>query len=325
MENTVISTRIRLARNISGIPFTARLSDEKKRELCQTVKDAAMSLNDFNFSYIDAEKLTDIQAGSMIEDHMISPEFANSRNGRGILIDKKQGICIMINEEDHLRIQLLGSGEDLKRLYRLADKLDDLLNEKLHFAFDEKLGYLTHCPTNLGTGLRASYQLHLPALTESGLISKIINTVTQVGFTVRGLYGEGTRPGGCMYQVSNQVSLGISEQDTVDRLTEITEQITKNEAALREKMLENIAVADRIFRAYGVLKEARLLTSEEFLRLMSDVRLGIEGDLISLDMKKTDELFVKVQPYTLMLYNGSEFEARQRDAKRAEIVRSALK
>lgn len=231
----------------------------------------------------------------------------------------------MINEEDHLRIQVLGRGEKLATLYETASEIDDALDEKLHFAFSEKLGYLTHCPTNLGTGLRASVMMHLPALHESGLINKIINTVSQVGLTVRGMYGEGSEPAGCVYQVSNQITLGISEKDTIERLEDIVRQIARNEAALREKMLENISIEDRVFRSYGIAREARIMSSQEFMKLMSDIRLGIEGGLLNLDTKVLDELCIKVQPYTLMLYGGEGMEIRQRDIKRAEIVRDKLK
>ena len=271
------------------------------------------------------ENVTAIQAGSMVEEHLISVEFANNREGEGLLLDRKHNVSVMINEEDHLRIQVLGRGEKLATLYETASEIDDALDEKLHFAFSEKLGYLTHCPTNLGTGLRASVMMHLPALHESGLINKIINTVSQVGLTVRGMYGEGSEPAGCVYQVSNQITLGISEKDTIERLEDIVRQIARNEAALREKMLENISIEDRVFRSYGIAREARIMSSQEFMKLMSDIRLGIEGGLLNLDTKVLDELCIKVQPYTLMLYGGEGMEIRQRDIKRAEIVRDKLK
>ena len=167
--------------------------------------------------------------------------------------------------------------------------------------------------------------MHLPALHESGLINKIINTVSQVGLTVRGMYGEGSEPAGCVYQVSNQITLGISEKDTIERLEDIVRQIARNEAALREKMLENISIEDRVFRSYGIAREARIMSSQEFMKLMSDIRVGIEGGLLNLDTKVLDELCIKVQPYTLMLYGGEGMEIRQRDIKRAEIVRDKLK
>ena len=324
MEANVISARVRLARNVKGVPFTGRMTLAQKKDLCARVKKAAQSLHGYNFDYIDMENLTTIQAGSMVEEHLISVDFANNKQGAGLLLDRKNNISIMINEEDHLRIQVLGRGDRLKELYAKADKLDDELDGKLTFAFSETLGYLTHCPTNLGTGLRASVMMHLPALHESRLIQKIISTVSQVGLTIRGLYGEGTQPDGCLYQVSNQISLGISEQDTIDRLAEIVKQISENEDLVRNKMLENITIEDRIFRAYGILKEARILSSKEFADLISDVRLGVEGGLINLNTELIDSLFIKVQPYSLMLYGGENIEIQQRDIKRAELVRSKL-
>ena len=321
----MISSRIRLARNIKGIPFTGRMSVEQKKAVCTKVKEVASAIPGYKFDYIDMENVTAIQAGSMVEEHLISVEFANNREGEGLLLDRKHNVSVMINEEDHLRIQVLGRGEKLATLYETASEIDDALDEKLHFAFSEKLGYLTHCPTNLGTGLRASVMMHLPALHESGLINKIINTVSQVGLTVRGMYGEGSEPAGCVYQVSNQITLGISEKDTIERLEDIVRQIARNEAALREKMLENISIEDRVFRSYGIAREARIMSSQEFMKLMSDIRVGIEGGLLNLDTKVLDELCIKVQPYTLMLYGGEGMEIRQRDIKRAEIVRDKLK
>lgn len=321
----MISSRIRLARNIKGIPFTGRMTVEQKKAVCTKVKEVASAIPGYKFDYIDMENVTAIQAGSMVEEHLISVEFANNREGEGLLLDRKHNVSVMINEEDHLRIQVLGRGEKLATLYETASEIDDALDEKLHFAFSEKLGYLTHCPTNLGTGLRASVMMHLPALHESGLINKIINTVSQVGLTVRGMYGEGSEPAGCDYQVSNQITLGISEKDTIERLEDIVRQIARNEAALREKMLENISIEDRVFRSYGIAREARIMSSQEFMKLMSDIRLGIEGGLLNLDTKVLDELCIKVQPYTLMLYGGEGMEIRQRDIKRAEIVRDKLK
>ena len=225
MDSTVISSRIRLARNIKGIPFTGRMTPDQKKAVCAKVKEVASSIPGYKFDYIDMENVTAIQAGSMVEEHLISVEFANAREGEGLLLDRKHNVSIMINEEDHLRIQVLGKGEKLMKLYQTASEIDDALDEKLHFAFTEKLGYLTHCPTNLGTGLRAGVMMHLPALHESGLINKIINTVSQVGLTVRGMYGEGSEPAGCEYQVSNQITLGISEKDTIERLDDIVRQI----------------------------------------------------------------------------------------------------
>lgn len=321
----MISSRIRLARNIKGIPFTGRMTVEQKKAVCTKVKEVASAIPGYKFDYIDMENVTAIQAGSMVEEHLISVEFANNREGEGLLLDRKNNVSVMINEEDHLRIQVLGRGEKLATLYETASEIDDALDEKLHFAFSEKLGYLTHCPTNLGTGLRASVMMHLPALHESGLINKIINTVSQVGLTVRGMYGEGSEPAGCVYQVSNQITLGISEKDTIERLEDIVRQIARNEAALREKMLENISIEDRVFRSYGIAREARIMSSQEFMKLMSDIRLGIEGGLLNLDTKVLDDLCIKVQPYTLMLYGGEGMEIRQRDIKRAEIVRDKLK
>lgn len=322
--DTVISTRIRLARNLKDIPFKGRMTKEQKNDIKKRVEEAVINDKDYSFNYLDMENVTNIQAGSMVEAHLISLELANNKEGAGLILSKDKSISIMINEEDHLRIQLLGKGLKLYELYEVADKLDDKLDSSLNFAFSDRLGYLTYCPTNLGTGLRASVMMHLPALTESGLINKVINFVSQMGLTVRGLYGEGTQPGGCIYQVSNQVSLGISEKETLTLLQDVVSQIDGNEHVIRKKMMENIQIKDRIYRAYGILKEVRLLSSVEFTQLLSDVRFGATEGLIKVDINDLDNIFIEAQPYSLMLCGREALEIQQRDVIRADMVREVF-
>lgn len=317
-SSNILSTRIRFARNLEATPFPAKLSPEKKKELLLKVKDTAKNLFP-NLDYIDAMQLTTTQAGSLMEEHLISPEFANNREGAGLLLSKDKNTAIMLNEEDHLRIQTFEKGYALDKAFKRAVETDIALDNELKFAYSDTLGYLTHCPTNLGTGMRASVLVHLPALTDSGVINKTVSLIGQYGFTVRGLYGEGTRSEGGLYQISNQVSIGLTEEEILERLGEILEKIEENEAAIREKYVEKIEVQDAIFRSYGILQNARTVSSKEAVSLLSKVRYGAEAGLLKLDFENLDSLLVKIQPYNL----GGE-DPQQRDIKRAQIIRNSL-
>ncbi len=317
-SSNILSTRVRLARNLEATPFPAKLSPEKKKELLLKVKDTAKNLFP-NLDYIDAMQLTTTQAGSLMEERLISPEFANNREGAGLLLSKDKNTAIMLNEEDHLRIQTFEKGYALDKAFNRAVKTDIALDRELKFAYSENLGYLTHCPTNLGTGMRASVLVHLPALTDSGVINKTVSIMGQYGFTVRGLYGEGTRSEGGLYQISNQVSIGLTEEEILERLGEIIEKIEENEANLREKYVEKIEIQDKIFRAYGILSNARTISSKEAVNLLSRVRYGAEAGLLKLDFENLDSLLVKIQPYNL-----GENDPQQRDIKRAQIIRNSL-
>lgn len=322
-HNIVISSRIRLARNLSGIPFRSKMTEEQQNQLKQSVKDAIKEDRAHTYNYLDMQNVSNIQAGSMVEDHLISLEFANHRNGAGLLLSRTKDISVMINEEDHLRMQAIGKGYCLQELYKKLDTLDDILDEKLHFAFSEQYGYLTACPSNLGTALRASVMIHLPALTKQGLMNNIVQAVTRLGMTVRGLYGEGTQPGGAIYQISNQVTLGITEQETLERLDDIISQIADAEEKARKKLQKELSVQDEIFRSLGTLRYARVLSSMEFINHSSNVRMGVEMGLIPFQTEQLDALFNKVQPYNLMLTGGENLDVQQRDVRRADLVREA--
>ena len=275
-------------------------SPEKKKELLLKVKDTAKSLFP-NLDYIDAMQLTTSQAGTLMEERLISPEFANKREGAGLLLSKDKSIAIMLNEEDHLRIQTFEKGYALDKAFKRAVETETALDNELKFAYSKELGYLTHCPTNLGTGMRASVLVHLPALTDSGIINKTLSLISQYGFAVRGIYGEGTRSEGGLYQISNQISIGLTEEEILERLGEILEKIEENETNLRDKYKENIEVQDRIFRAYGILSNARTITSKEAVELISKVRYGVESGLLKLDLENLDNLLVSIQPYSCNL------------------------
>ena len=324
MSNEVISTRVRLARNLKDYPFPCRLSEQGRKKVIEKVTSAIRDSNSSiasDFNLIKLDDLTEAQGVSLVERHLVSPEFISETEGRALLLSKDESMSIMINEEDHIRLQVITDGLSLEQAYDTADKLDTLLDENLEFAFDDKLGYLTQCPTNLGTGMRASVMLHLPALRKCGMIEKISSSLIKLGLTIRGLYGEGSEPKGDIYQISNQVTLGISEKTALKNLNDITLQIINQERNCRKELAKNIQVIDSISRSVGILKTAKLLNNDEFMKLISNARLGLSIGLIkggSYDV--LNEIVVKSQPFTLMKNSNCELSALQRDQKRAELI-----
>lgn len=260
----------------------------------------------------------------MVERHIVSPEFISDRRGKAVLISEDESISIMINEEDHLRIQVLREGLSLKEAAETADRIDTLLSETLDFAYDSEFGYLTQCPTNLGTGLRASVMLHLPALTESGAMPRVSSNLSKLGLTLRGTYGEGSKITGALYQLSNQITLGLSESEAVENLRAITVQLMEEERKARSQMSENIAWQDKIDRAAGILKTARVLSSSECMELLSYIRLGLStGVLQGVTTQELNALMVNAQPATLMARAGKQLDQNQRDILRAQMAREA--
>ena len=260
-SDIVVSTRIRLARNLKEYPFPNKLNTKNRIIINNIIKDAIEKDNKYNLNFVEMKTLARFEAASMAERHIISPEFASDADGRASLISTEEDICIMLNEEDHICLQVMKSGFALDEAYTVADEIDNAIGEKLEYAFDERIGFLTQCPTNLGTGMRASVMLHLPALTMNGQIHKLINTISKLGLTFRGAFGEGSKAIGDMYQLSNQITLGISEEFAIKNLKSITLQLCAQERAAREEILKSINTDDAIFRAYGTLKWARLLST----------------------------------------------------------------
>ncbi|HCA56287.1 MAG TPA: protein arginine kinase, partial [Ruminococcaceae bacterium] len=308
-------------------PFPCRLSDEKKRRVASIVKEAVLeghsAISD-RFRYIQMSELTQEEAVSLVERHLVSPEFISDRQGRGLLLLDDESVSIMINEEDHVRIQVIQSGMKLEDAFSLADKIDTLLDERLNFAFNEKLGYLTQCPTNIGTGMRASLMLHLPALQESGVMGKLAGSLSKLGIVIRGMYGEGSEPYGAVYQLSNQVTLGITEQEAIKNLRDIAMQLVAQERNAREKLSENINILDDIFRSYGILLYAKLVSNSECMKLLSNIRFGVEMGLFEIDLDILNRLLIEIQPATLMKNVGKKLTPAERDHIRAELVRTAL-
>ena len=324
-DDIAVSTRIRLARNLSGLPFPARMSSEQRKELNLKVKNAVLQSNTpfaKSLKYIDMADVPQTEIAAMVERHIISPEFAEENADRAIIISADESISIMIGEEDHVRIQVILGGLQLEKAYDTAEQLDSLLYNELHFAFDRSLGFLTECPTNLGTGLRASVMLHLPVTESNGEISSIAETVGKIGFTVRGMYGEGTKASASMYQVSNQITLGISEKNAIDNLKIITAQLIDKERNARNG-LNKIKLEDMCFRALGTLQNSRILSSKEMMDLLSRIKLGISMGIIKTDVLPI-KLFIEGQPNMLMKKYG-QLEPEERDIYRAAFIRDALK
>lgn len=320
----VISTRVRLARNLEDYPFPCRLTVKGKEKVCEEIKDAILSDDSWGFGYTQMKDFTRAQAVSLAERHLISPEFASDRAGRALLLTDDEAVSIMLCEEDHIRLQVMMSGLALKEAFSVADKIDNIISSKLNYAYDDRIGYLTQCPTNLGTAMRASVMLHLPALTRCGQIGKLASTVSKLGLVIRGAYGEGSSPRGDIYQLSNQITLGISEESALNNLQSITLQLVAQERAAAEKLIENPVEEDRIFRAWGILKNARVLSGDEFMELSSLVRMGISNKAIDYDIAKLNELTIRVQPATINAAEGKELTSQQRDILRAMWVREAL-
>lgn len=327
-DDVVVSTRIRFARNLKSYPFPCRLNDEAKCRVAAVVKDAVLNGNSAlagEFSYIQMSELTQEEAVSLVERHLVSPEFISNRQGRGLLLLNDESVSIMINEEDHVRIQVIKNGMDLSGAYNLADKIDTLLDERLEFAFHDKLGYLTQCPTNIGTGMRASVMLHLPALEQSGAMNRLGATLSKLGLALRGIYGEGTNSVGAIYQLSNQITLGISEAEAINNLRDIVLQLVTQERTARGELVKNLTVKDTISRSYGLLCYAQLMSNDECMRLLSNLRLGIEAGIIgNIGMQTVDTLMMEIQPATLMKNVGKKLTPQERDRIRAELVRTTL-
>ncbi|MBR3780495.1 MAG: protein arginine kinase [Clostridia bacterium] len=320
----VISTRIRLARNLYDFPFPAKLDINGKNKVNELIKGILFENDRKDFSYIEMKDLSRIQAVSLAESHLISPEFASKKDGSALVLSSDESVSIMLCEEDHIRLQVMKSGLALEEAYDIADKLDRMIDGKVKYAFDERIGYLTQCPTNLGTAMRASVMLHLPALTRCGQMTKLANTVSKLGLTIRGANGEGSQPIGDMYQISNQITLGITEETAIANLKSIVLQLISQERAAAAELIKKPAEEDKIFRAFGILRNARLLSTNEFMELISIVRLGAAKGLVDIPIEKINELTVSMQPATISASNPETATPALRDAYRAKIVREAL-
>jgi len=324
----VLSSRIRLARNLEGIPFPLGLSQEAsqqvERQIAAALQDIAVD-ND-KLIYYSMNDLTPIEQYVLIEKHLISPALVNSKGSRGVAINSDHRISVMVNEEDHIRIQVLLPGDQLKEAYALASAIDDQLEARLDFAYREAQGYLTSCPTNVGTGMRASVMVHIPALVMTTRVQQLLGALNHLGLAVRGLYGEGSQAFGHIYQVSNQITLGKSEEDTITHLEAVTRQIIDQEVHAREGLAREarLALEDKVWRARGTLENARLLNSEDTLQCLSLDRLGIDMGILPPHQQSFSTLLVETLPASLQYILERELTPEQRDEQRANYVRKAM-
>ncbi|NLJ88881.1 MAG: protein arginine kinase [Epulopiscium sp.] len=324
----VVSSRIRLARNYKKYPFSVKLSLPQAEKMIEETKKILLEGNtvlsrEFEYMSVFNNKLVNKRA--MMESHVISPELVRKTSPCGVLVRNDESISIMVNEEDHLRIQSMAAGMNLYKAWDLADKIDNVLEESIEYAFDEALGYLTSCPTNVGTGMRASYMLHLPALEWSGQLQNILQAIGKLGFTVRGLYGEGTKAEGSYYQISNQITLGQSESEIIDNLDTVTMQIVEQEKTIRERILKDrkIEFVDKIYRSYGIIKYAKVLTTKEAMTYLSDIKMGYEMGILNEPKAKINiyGLVMNIQPGNLQKKIGLDLNNQEIDEKRASFIR----
>lgn len=327
-SDIVISSRIRLARNIPDVPFPHRANKEQEKEIIEKAKFAISNASQLKGSMLFMLlELDNLDKQFLVERHLMSHEHATRSNGKGLCLTKNEVISIMINEEDHFRIQVMKSGFDLDDVWQIINKLDDDLSKKIPFAFSRELGYLTACPTNTGTGMRSSIMLHLPALAMTRQINRVLDAIAKLSFTTRGLYGEGTQATGNFFQISNQVSLGQKEEEIIDNLKGVIRQVIGQEETARQNLASKHKhmLEDKVWRSSGTLMNAHIITSQETVELLSMLRLGQDlGIIKDLERSLINELFILTQPAHLQKIEKKKLNPQERDIKRADLIRERL-
>ncbi len=324
-SDVAISTRIRFARNLNNLKFNLNKKEEIE-QLEKIIKDNIYQIG-FGLKFLKLKDMDDITKMSLVEKHLLSPNFVLKKNEIGsILINDEENICIMLGEDDHLKIQVFNCGLDLENTLNLAIEIDEKIGETLGYAVHKKYGYLTSCPNNLGTGLKASVMVHLPALSKTKNTRRILDAINNFGINIRGIYGENTDGLGDMYQLSNQQTLGISETEIIKNLNIIVEKIIDQERQARKLLAKDeLALEDMIYRSYGILTNCRKISSEEVRDLLSNIKLGTDlGVLDELTDLKVQKLYLYTKPANLQKYLGSQYEAIERDIKRAEVIKQIL-
>ena len=325
--DVVYSTRIRLARNIKGFNFVNRYTKKDALKIVDLMENIIPKVG-YGLKLIKLKDLDDITKLSLVENHLISPEFAYNKQDIGaIAINEEENICIMINEEDHIRLQVISSGLELENTLNLTMEIDRKLEKLIPYSFNEKYGFLTSCPTNVGTGLRASVMVHLPALTKTKNIRKVLEAVNGFNMNIRGMYGEGSKALGDIYQISNKQSLGISEEETIKNIKTITDKVIEQERMARKILTKKqIELEDMVYRSYGILSNAKKISSEECNNLLSDVKLGVDlGIIKEINDSKVRTMLTYTKPANLQKYVGQTLEAYARDIKRAEVIKQIIK
>lgn len=329
-SDIVISSRVRLARNINEYPFPLLATDYQAEAVVNDVT-RAINTEHMNkigkFEVIMMDSISELEKRVLVEKHLISLNLANESRKGAVALSENESVSIMINEEDHIRIQCLYPGFQIHEAWKMADQIDNSFEQNLEYAYSEKRGYLTSCPTNVGTGIRASVMLHLPALVLTGQINRIITAITQVGLTVRGIYGEGSEALGNIFQMSNQITLGQTEEDIIDNLYGVVNQIIEHEQQARKALIKEKKpqIEDRVNRAYGTLLYAKIIDTKEAHQHLSDLRLGIDLEMINdISTNALNELMVITQPGFLQQYAGEALTPDERDYRRATIIRERL-
>lgn len=336
-SDIVISSRIRLARNLSDFPFIARTTEADREQIEQILHariDALESAGKFPVSseskgihYVNVEELEEVDRQFLVERQLISREHADAEGARAVVIDSGERFSVMINEEDHLRIQVMHSGLDLESAWEEINAIDDLLEEQITYAYNDRLGYLTACPTNVGTGVRVSVMLHLPALVITRQIDKVFRSLQKINLAVRGLYGEGSQAMGDFYQISNQVTLGMTEQELTSKVSDVVPVLLDYERQARDFLIRESqeTLHDRVSRAHGILRTAQTISSEETLHLLSSVRMGVNLGLINdVPIPTVNKLFIHTQPAHLQKLAGMELDSSDRNIERASHLRHHL-
>lgn len=324
-SDVAISTRVRLARNLNEFKFNLK-DKESINKLDEKIKELSWNIG-YGLKFFKLKDMDDITKMSLVEKNLISPEFALNKNEIGsILINDEENICIMINEEDHLRIQVFSSGLDIENSLNLAKELDEKIGSYLNYAMNKDYGYLTSCPTNVGTGLRVSVMLHLPALRKTKNIQNVLEAITNFGVNIRGIYGENSKSSSDMFQISNKQTLGLSEEDIARNIKIICEKVIEQERVARKFLTkDNIELEDKVYRSFGILKNCRKISGEETRELLSIIKLGTDLGIID---EMTDLKVLKLYLYTksanLQKYLGQQYEAIERDLKRAEVIKQII-
>ena len=327
-SDIVVSTRVRLARNIDGFHFLTKATLEHKTEIESLIRRKLSELNlPYQLAYLPISRLSEVDRSFLVERHLMSRELAEGTGNRGLALNDTETVSIMVNEEDHLRIQVFRAGFELKGAWEQVSELDSLIEGRMPFSFGSQFGYLSACPTNVGTGLRASVMLHLPALVLTKQIEKVFRAVTKINLAVRGLYGEGTQATGNFYQISNQATLGKSEDSLLDNIASVVPQIIQYERRARESLSKETEkrLEDKVWRSLGILQNARRMSSNEALELLSHLRLGVNMDILeNPPLSRINEMLLFTQPAHLQKILGRDLPAPSRDVERADFIRNAL-
>ncbi|NMA96346.1 MAG: protein arginine kinase [Clostridiales bacterium] len=330
-RDVIISSRVRLARNIKNTPFPVimdrSIAAATMEKVYEKLKLGRSTLSE-ELKFMPMEGLSELDRQVLLEKHLVSLDLIKRPDHTGILLDSKEEICIMLNEEDHIRLQAILPGNQIRGAYDIIDKVDDLLEKNIEYAYDENLGYLTSCPTNVGTGMRASVMMHLPGLVHVGHMNLLLQTISKIGLTARGIYGEGSEAIGHIFQMSNQVTLGPTESDIITNLEVVVKQVIEKEKSARRAIYEKrgIELEDSIYRSLGILKYAKRIGLKEFMSLLSQVRLGVTlGIIKSIDIMEVDKIMVAGQPANVNIYaRDTHGQAEDTDISRAEIIKDLL-